>query len=98
MGDVSSRLVASMNSLGIVQVKDSTKKYIFRKLESEFGGVLHIFSDVNWKLLIYPDNLSELAKDNQSLKAELRTLKSLSAEDVVAKAVMQLRADIHQDP
>ena len=28
MADVSSRLVASMNSLGIVQVNDSTKKHI----------------------------------------------------------------------
>ena len=46
MADVSSRLVASMNSLGIVQVKDSTKKHIRRKLESEFDGALHIFPDV----------------------------------------------------
>ena len=76
--------------LCIVHVKDSTKKHIRRKLESEFGGALPIFPDVKGKLLLYPDNLSmcELAKDNQSLKAELHTLKSLSAEDVVAKAAL----------
>ena len=45
MADVSSRLVASMNSFGTVQVKDSTKKHIRRKLDSEFGGALHIFPD-----------------------------------------------------
>ena len=66
MADVSSRLVASMNSFGIVQMKDSTKKHIRRKLENEFVGALHIFPNVKGRLLLYPDNLSmcELAKDN----------------------------------
>ena len=47
---------------------------------------------------MYPDNMSmcELAKENQSLKAELHTLKGITADDVVAKAAMKIRADIKQ--
>ncbi|KAK0133463.1 hypothetical protein N1851_031026 [Merluccius polli] len=70
MTDLTSRLVASMNSKGIIQVKGSTKKHIRRKLEREFGGALHIFPDDNGKLLLYPDNLSlrKLVKENHNLK------------------------------
>lgn len=71
--DLVSRMVASMNSLGIAQIKESTKKHVSRKLESKFAGALHIFPDGKGKLLLFPDNLSmkELAKENQSLKREL---------------------------
>ena len=96
MADLSSRLVDSMNCFGIDQVKESTRKHIKRKLESEFGGALHIFLDRKGKLIMYPDNMSicELAKENQSLKAKLHTLKGIIADDVVAKAAMKIRADI----
>ena len=98
MADLSSRLVDSMNCFGIDQVKEDTKKHIKRKLESEFGGALHIFPDRKGRLIMYPDNMSmcELAKENQSLKAELHTLKGITADDVVAKAAMKIRADIKQ--
>ncbi|KAL7378813.1 hypothetical protein ABVT39_019162 [Epinephelus coioides] len=81
-----------MNSLGIVQVKESTTKHLRRKLESEFVGALHIFPDTKGKLLLYPDNLSmrEIAKENQSLINELQALKSAGAQDEAIK----LRADI----
>lgn len=96
MTNLTSRLVASMNSLGIVQVKESTTKHLRRKLESEFAGALHIFPDAKGKLLLYPDDLSmrELAKQNQSLINELQALKSVGAQDVIAKAAIKLRADI----
>ena len=47
---------------------------------------------------MYPDNMSmcELAKENQSLKAELHTLKGITTDDVVAKAAMKISADIKQ--
>ncbi|XP_056156559.1 uncharacterized protein LOC130130771 [Lampris incognitus] len=82
MTDLSSRLVASMNSQGIAQVKESTKTHIRRNLESEFAGALQIFPDEKGEFLLYPDNLSmrELAKENQSLKRELQTLKSVGAQ------------------
>ncbi len=96
MTNLTSRLVASMNSLGIVHVKESTIKHLRRKLESEFAGALHIFPDAKGKLLLYPDNLSmrEPAKQHQSLRDELLALKSVSAQDVIAKAAIKLRADI----
>ncbi|KAG7171041.1 hypothetical protein Hamer_G025577 [Homarus americanus] len=43
MADLFSRLVASMKSFGTDHVRDSTKKYIQQKLESEFDGSLHTF-------------------------------------------------------
>lgn len=74
MTDLSSRLVASMNSQGIVQVKKSTKKHIRRNLEGEFGGALHIFPDEKGKLLLYPDcpdlSMRELAIENPEVKPE----------------------------
>ena len=45
---------------------------------------------------MFPDNLSihELAKEHQSLKAELNMLKSSKSVNDVTKAALQLRADI----
>ena len=92
MPSLTSRLVSSIKSQGIVK----TTKHIRRKLESEFAGVLHIISNANGKLPLFPDNLSmdELVKENQSLKSELQTLKSASAQDVVANTAFKLREDI----
>ena len=55
-----------------------------------------IFANEKGKLLLYPDNLSitELAKKYQMLKAELQMLKYLTAEDVIAKAALHVRADV----
>ena len=96
MTELTARVIASMNSNGIAQVRESTKKHLRRKLESEFAGSLHIFPDGKGKLLIIPDNLSimEVAKENLSLRLELQKLKSASAQDVIAKAAIKLRSDI----
>ena len=65
MADLSSRLVASMNSLGIVLIKESSKKHIESWRVSLLGD-LHIFPGGNGKLLLYPETLfmCELAKEN----------------------------------
>ena len=96
MTDLMSRLVTCMNSLGISQIKDSTKKCIHRRLESEFAETLHIFQYNNGRLLLYPDSLSmhELAKVTYSLKMELISMKSMNIEDAVTKAGLQMREDI----
>ena len=96
MVELSDRLFASMNSFGVKEVKDSTKKHIRRKLESEFGKSLHIFPDAKGKLLLCPDNLTvcELAKQNQSLKTELHSLQ-VKRDNAVVKAAVQIRADIN---
>ena len=96
MTDLMSRLVTCMNSFIISQIKDSTKKCIHRRLESEFAETLHIFQDNNGRLLLYPDSLSmhELAKVTYSLKMELNNMKSMNIEDAVTKAALQMREDI----
>eukprot|EP00745_Piridium_sociabile_P027749 TRINITY_DN44663_c0_g1_i3.p1 TRINITY_DN44663_c0_g1~~TRINITY_DN44663_c0_g1_i3.p1 ORF type:complete len:1606 (-),score=395.32 TRINITY_DN44663_c0_g1_i3:590-5317(-) len=96
MAELSGKLFASMNSFGVEHVKDSTKKHIRRKLESEFGKSLHIFPDAKGKLLLCPDNLTvcELAKENQSLKTVLHGLQ-VRTEDAVAEAALQVRTDIN---
>ncbi|KAK3886506.1 hypothetical protein Pcinc_009376 [Petrolisthes cinctipes] len=96
MAELTARLVSSMNSKTIAQVKESTKKHLRKKLESEFAGTLHIVPDGRGKLLITPDNLStmEVVKENQSLKWELQTLKSASVQDVITKAAIKLRSTI----
>ena len=58
MTDLTTRLLASMASLGVDDVRDSTKKHIHCKLEKPFVGMLHIFLDERGKLLLFPDNLS----------------------------------------
>lgn len=90
MTDLTSRLTASMESKGIIHVKNATKKHIRRKLEHEFGGALHIIPDDNGKLLLYPDNLSmrELVKENHNLK--------IKDKDAVARVAIHLRADIKE--
>ena len=49
----------SMNEKGVSALKDSTKTHVRRKLETEFGGLLH-FEDLlgNNRVFIIPDNLS----------------------------------------
>ena len=96
MTNLSSRLQSSMKSLGVSQIKDSTKKNIRRRMETELGGSIHIFPDENGKLLLYPDSLSmtELAKTVFSLKNELQQTRSVNSDDAVTKAALWMRNDI----
>lgn len=96
MTNLSSRLQSSMKSLGVGQIKDSTKKNLRRRMETELGGSIHIFSDENGKLLLYPDSLSmtELAKTVFTLKNELQHTRSLISDDVVTKSALLMRNDI----
>lgn len=45
MAELSYRMVASVNSLGITQVNESAKKHVGQKLESEVAESLHILFD-----------------------------------------------------
>lgn len=96
MTDITSKLAASMKNFGVDKVQDSTKKHIRQRIETEFGGSLHIIPDHNGKLLIYPDNLTvqELVRENQSLKKQLKTLSRGDAQELQTKTAKQLRADI----
>ncbi|KAI4809933.1 hypothetical protein KUCAC02_018788 [Chaenocephalus aceratus] len=92
--DFTARLVSRMNGLGIA--KQSTKKHICRKLESEFGEALHIIQNDKGKVLLYPDNLSlsKLAKAHQALQAELQVMRSAKTEDTISKAALRMRDDV----
>ena len=96
MTDLTSRLRSTMSNFGFSHVKDSTKKHLRRKLESELAGSIHIISDDKGKLLVYPDSLSmsELAKHAFALNVELKHAKTVNSGDVVKKAALQMRNDI----
>jgi len=98
MTDIVSKLVTCMAVQGICTIKDSTKKHIRRKRESEFAGAPHIFPDDNGKLLLYPDSLSMcgLAKMIHSLITELNNMKAAASGDVVVKAALNLRNEIRK--
>ena len=68
MVELFSRLAASMHTCGIDTIEYSVKKHIHRTLEREFHSSLHIYSDNEGKLFVFPDNLTmcELAKENLS--------------------------------
>ena len=72
---LTSMLKEHMLSLG-VEIQECTNKHLRRKLETDFGNMLHIVSNASGKLLIFPDSLSsEILRENQELKKELSTLK-----------------------
>lgn len=97
MTDLTSRLVASIKSFGIDDVRDSTKKHLRRKLEKEFGESLHIIPDQKGKLLLYPDNLTvqDLVRENQTLRRELLHAQCRGdGRELLIKAANQIRGDI----
>ncbi|CAB1436007.1 unnamed protein product [Pleuronectes platessa] len=85
-----------MDSIGFSQVKDSTKKHLRRKLETELAASIHILSDDKERQLLYPDCLAmrELAKATYSLEMELQHARAIKAGDAVKKVGLQLRNDI----
>ena len=94
MADLTFKLVASIKSLVIEQVKNSFMNHLHQRLESEFGEALDIFANEKGKLLLNPDNLiTELAKDTESGAADSETL---TTEHAKAKAALQVRADVRK--
>ena len=78
------KLVDFMTSFGIMSVRNFTKKHIRRKVETEFGDSIHIFSGDNGRLLLVPDNLSveHLAKENFKLSEELQSLRERNTDNL----------------
>ena len=54
---LTSMLKELMLSLG-VEIQECTEKHLQRKLETDFGNMLLIVSDVSGRLLVFPDSLS----------------------------------------
>ena len=72
VAQLTEKLEAFMSSKGEA-LKTASKKNIRRRLESELGSSIHIFSNDSGKLLLVPDSLSfkDVVLDNDNLRKEL---------------------------
>lgn len=71
------KLEAAFKSSGINQLRESTKKHIRRKIESEFGSTLQFIPDSKGKLLAMPESLSlkDTVREKYALEKELELCK-----------------------
>ena len=96
LSDLSAKLMELMNEKGVSAIKDSTKTHVRRKLETEFGGLLH-FVDLpgNNRVFIIPDNLSQnqLARDLISLQLTQCKEKGSRTEEI-RRVALELRKAI----
>ena len=96
LSDLSAKLMNLMNEKGVSAIKDSTKTHVRRKLETEFGGLLH-FEDLlgNNRVFIIPDNLSRnhLAGDLISLQLTQCKEKGSRTEEI-RRVALELRKAI----
>ena len=76
MEELTASLVLYVKAHGVEEVKVSTKKHIWRKLQGEFRESLLILPDDTGKLLVIPDNLkiTTLGAEHIRLKGELNSL------------------------
>lgn len=97
MTDLTMKLKQYLQSLGINEMKESTKKHIRRRLEAEFGNSLYIIEDDSGRLLVMPDSLTreELAKENIELKEKLTAYETGDdVEGVLERAALYLRDEV----
>ena len=90
------RVVHSMTVAGITDIRQSTKKHIRRKLESEFGESIH-FTTYERKVLVFPITLSidDFARKMAELEEKIESLKASiydSSEDAVQHAAKHIYA------
>lgn len=79
-----------MKSLGISQIKSSSKKHLCRRLETELGGSIHIFRDEGEasSVPIQPNKMA------YSLNREPNHTRSVKSGDVVTKAALLMNTEI----
>ena len=98
---LTAKLELFMQSGGVDHLRDSTRKHIRRKLESELGESIDIFSDENGKLLLVPDSVTfrEVVLENQRLHRDLRVwnAKSTNINKVIDQTSSHIRSVIRQD-
>ena len=82
MIELTKKLVSFLQSRGTEKRQKSTKKHLRKKLESEFGSTLEIFSDEKGKLLVIPANLdiNETVKKMVNLEKKVMSFKSQATE------------------
>ena len=93
MAELTGKLTEYITSLGF-ETQESSRRYIRRRLEADFGDSLCFLNDQR-KLLVWPDNLTreDLAKQNMTLaeKLDLYTRGGKDMESVITRAALYLR-------
>jgi hypothetical protein len=76
LSELTEKLTEFLKSNGCSDIKKQTKNHIRRKLTAEFEESLHFISEINGKLIVYPDNLSitQVIRDNMKLKDKVKEL------------------------
>ena len=82
MTSLTSKLELFKLSGGIERMTDSTRKHIRRRLESDLGRSIDVFTDDKGKLLVVPESISlkDVVLENQTLQRELKVWRSKSAD------------------
>ncbi len=75
---------------------DSTRKHIYRKLQSELGDSVQIFPDNNGRLLIVSSNLSlqDVILENKRLHQEIEISKTIDFNKIIDQASSKIRSVI----
>ena len=100
VAQLTEKLETFMSSKGEA-LKTASKKNIRRRLESELGSSIHIFSNDSGKLLLVPDSLlfKDVVVDNDNLRKELAIWKGklTDANRITDQASPQIRKVIRRD-
>ena len=83
------------------KIRDSDKKHIRRRLESEFGDILHIYKDESGKLIAVPNSVTveDMVLENRKFKKEVKTL-TTKASDIICIIKLEscsIRSCIHEN-
>lgn len=100
LSSLAMKLESFMLSSGITLMKDSTRKHIHRKLESELGNAVNIFPDDTGKLLMVPESvtLNDVVLENQNLQRELKVWRAKSTDfnKIIDQTSSQIRLIIKE--
>ena len=83
------------------KIRDSDKKHIRRRLESEFGDILHILKDESGKLIAVPNSVTikDMVLENRKLKKEMKTLTTKASDItcIINQASCYIRSCINEN-
>ena len=101
VSSLTTKLESSMLSGGIISIRDSTRKHIRRRLESELENSVQIYPDDKGKLLMVPDSvqLRDAVLEIQSLRKELGIWKTKVTDlmKITAQVSSAIRSAVKED-
>ena len=98
--DITERFMLAMNSEGVSEVHDYTKKNLRRKLENDFIHSLTFFT-VNRRIYVMPDNLKKevLTAECVLLSSKMDSIEKANRDSAsIIKAAVTLREEIKSIP